>query len=81
MADRYTHAGQIGLLADRLDNLIGAMQLPLPAHMHLEGLRVALPEIRNALRLIYTAETGEDPWSTHPYGVLASDQPQGENRG
>jgi hypothetical protein len=76
VADRYTHAEQIGRLADRVDNLAHALQLPLPAAMHVEQLRAALPEIRDALRLIYTAETGDDPWSTHPRGVMASDGSQ-----
>lgn len=59
-------AEQIGLAADRVDNLIGALQLPLPAQMHVDQLRRALPELRDTLRLIYIAETGEDPWGTHP---------------
>jgi hypothetical protein len=68
--DRYAHAEQVGQLADRIDNLLGAMQLPLPPAMHVQQLRVALPQIRDVLRLIYTAETGEDPWCTHPAAAL-----------
>jgi hypothetical protein len=67
--NRYTHAEQLGRLADRVDNLAHALQLPMPAAMHVAQLRAALPEIRDALRLIYTAETGEDPWGTHPRGA------------
>lgn len=55
-------AGQIAAVEKRVDNLIGAMQLPMPPALHLEQLKSALPEIRDTLRLIYTAETGEDPW-------------------
>lgn len=40
----------VGEQADTLDNLIGAMKLPLPAHIHLEALRGALPNVRDALR-------------------------------
>lgn len=57
---------QIGKAADRVDNLIGALQLPLPAQMHVDQLKIALPELRDMLRLIYIAETGEDPWATNP---------------
>jgi hypothetical protein len=55
-------ADQIASVERRIDNLIGAMQLPMPPVFHLERLKVALPEIRDTLRLIYIAETGEDPW-------------------
>jgi hypothetical protein len=78
--DRYTHAEQIGRLADRVDNLAHALQLPMPAAMHVAQLRAALPEIRDALRLIYTAETGEDPWSTHPHGVGVGGGGQGKDK-
>jgi hypothetical protein len=60
------HSELIGQVADRLDNLIGALQLPLPPQIHVAQLGRALPEVRDTLRLIYIAETGEDPWATHP---------------
>jgi hypothetical protein len=53
---------QLGLLADRIDNLLGAMQLSMPAQFHLDQLKAALPGLRDQLRLIYIAESGEDPW-------------------
>jgi hypothetical protein len=52
----------------------------MPAAMHVAQLRAALPEIRDALRLIYTAETGEDPWSTHPHGVGVGGGGQGKDK-
>ena len=58
------HSEQIGRLADKVDSLIHAAQLPLPAQFHLDQLRAALPEIRETLRLIYIAQTGENPWET-----------------
>ena len=63
------HSEKIGQLADRVDNLFHALQLPLPPALHVQQLRVALPQIRDALRLIYTAQMGEDPWETHPPDV------------
>lgn len=59
-------AEQIASVAERLDNLIGALQLPMPPQFHVDRLKHALPELRDTLRLIYIAETGDDPWSTHP---------------
>ena len=49
-------------VAETLDNLIGALQLPLPPAMHVDQLKVHLPELRDKLRAVYVAETGENPW-------------------
>jgi hypothetical protein len=35
---------------DRIENLLGALLLPLPPHIHLQGLRGNLPEIRDEMR-------------------------------
>lgn len=53
----------IGLLADRCDNLHGALSLPLPAAIHVEQMKRALPELRDALRTAYVVATGENPWT------------------
>jgi hypothetical protein len=57
---------QIGLLADKADNFHGASQLPLPPQMHVKQLSVGMKEIRNELREIHTAISGEDVWVNHP---------------
>jgi hypothetical protein len=57
------HAERIGLASDRLDNLLHAAQLPLPPRMHLEGILPALAEIRDELREVFVALTGENPWN------------------
>lgn len=62
----YESMEMLGTAADRIDSLLGAMSLPLPAQMHLEQLKLVLPEIRDQLRQVYKLETGDDPWSTHP---------------
>lgn len=36
--------------ADRIENLLCALDLPLPDRLHLQGLRGALPEIRDEIR-------------------------------
>lgn len=55
-------AERLGLAADRIDNLISAMRLPMSPQMHVEQLRAALPDIMKELREIYVALTGENPW-------------------
>jgi hypothetical protein len=57
---------QIGLLADKADNYHGASQLRLPPQMHVEQLSIGMKEIRDELREIHTAISGEDVWEHHP---------------
>lgn len=63
------HSEKIGQLADRVDNLVHALQLPLPPVLHVQQLREVLLQIRDALRLVYTEQMGEDHWETPPPGV------------
>jgi hypothetical protein len=58
----YENMERLGMLADRIDNLIGALQLAMPPQFHVEQLRSALPEIRDGLRNVYCVETGDNPW-------------------
>jgi hypothetical protein len=62
----YESMELLGMQADRIDDLIGALALPLPDSLHVQALREALPGIRNRLRRVYVLETGDDPWATHP---------------
>lgn len=55
-------AEDLGKAADTVDNLIHAMMLPMPATVHLQALKESLPALRDRLRAIYIAETGENPW-------------------
>lgn len=57
---------QLGEASDSLDSLIAAMQLPMPAKFHLDMLKATLPKIVEQMRAVYVAETGINPWSTHP---------------
>jgi hypothetical protein len=68
MSNTTTHplAQVVGETADTIDSLVHAMKLPMPATTHLEALRVTLPRIVETLRKVYVAETGENPWATHP---------------
>lgn len=55
---------QVGESVDTLDNLIGAMKLPLPGELHLKALRESLPDLREKLRNAYVQATGEDHWTS-----------------
>jgi len=55
---------KIGMLTDRLDNLIKALELPIPAKMHVEIIERILPDIRDDIRKAIIAESGENPWKT-----------------
>jgi hypothetical protein len=57
---------QIGLLADKANNFTGAAQLPLPPKMHVEQLSIGMADIRDELRGLYQAITGDNPWEHHP---------------
>lgn len=59
----YESMEKLGMLSDRIDNLLGAMKLALPAQFHLDRLKAALPEIRDGMREVYKLETGDDPWA------------------
>lgn len=52
----------LGQQIDSLDNLAHALKMPIPAQMHVDQLRRALPEAVAELRRLFTMVTGEDPW-------------------
>lgn len=56
-------AERIGTLADKCDNMHAASKMPLPADVHLPILRTSLLDLRDELRAIHVAMTGENPWS------------------
>jgi hypothetical protein len=60
----YENMERLGMAADTLDNLLHALNLPLPPAMHVAQLKAALPDLVKALREVYVAETGDNPWST-----------------
>jgi hypothetical protein len=53
---------QIAEMIDRLENLNGALQLPLRAEMHVDQLKKALPEVIAKLKEAYVYEFNDNPW-------------------
>jgi hypothetical protein len=53
---------QFGEAIDQLENLNGALQLPLRAEMHVNQLKLALPEVIEKLKAAYVHEFGDNPW-------------------
>jgi hypothetical protein len=52
----------LGLAIDRIDNIANGLKLPLPDAMHLQQLKILLPEIVQELKLGFIEATGENPW-------------------
>lgn len=56
---------ELGQIADQIDNLCGAMKLPLPAATHVQQLSRALPEVSKKIKALVAALGGYDPWDEH----------------
>lgn len=56
----------LGKLADKVNNLHGALQLPMPPQFHVEQMQRELPELRDELRSLVREVSGEDPWEGQP---------------
>lgn len=54
---------KLAQLKDRLDNLIVALVLPVPANFHVKQMREELPGISKEIKDIYISEGGEDVWN------------------
>ncbi len=53
---------EVGRAVDTLENLIAGQVMPMPDRLHLEGLRGALPPLRDRLKAAYIQAVGSDPW-------------------
>ena len=53
---------ELGQAIDRVDNLDGALQLPMPAQFHVDQLKKLIPECVRDLRAAFVKVTGENPW-------------------
>lgn len=61
-AEQREAAENLGSEIDRLENLGGALALPMPAAVHVQQLREAIPDVARRLKEHYVALTGENPW-------------------
>jgi len=52
----------LGKIADSIDNIMAATELPLPPAMHLEQIKYRLPEWSAQIKGIYVELCGENPW-------------------
>lgn len=53
---------KLGILIDSIESLSHALQLPLPPQMHVEQLKVILPEKVKEFKEVFIEITGENPW-------------------
>lgn len=53
---------KLGLLIDKIDNLAHAVQIDVPAHLHVDSLKTILPEVTEELKQEFINITGENPW-------------------
>lgn len=60
--NQLNNTDRIGKLADQVDNLIAATEIPMPPIFHLKNLVVELNKVSVELKDIYYSITGENPW-------------------
>lgn len=53
---------RIGELKDKISNLRGAMEIPMPAEFHLKQLKSELIEIEEQLKSTYIELSDCNPW-------------------
>ena len=47
---------------EKIDNLRGALEIPMPAGFHVNQMKRELEEVSNQLKRIYVEEEDENPW-------------------
>ena len=55
-------SNEIGELKDKVDNLRGALEIPMPAQFHVAQMKTQLEEISEKLKGIYIEMTDENIW-------------------
>jgi hypothetical protein len=59
MEDKFEKLGQ---LIDSIDSLASALELPMSAFVHLQQMKILLPEKVQELKDVFIEITGENPW-------------------
>ena len=57
------HENKLGELKDKVDNLLGSLELPMPADFHVKMMKEQLKDISQEIRDIYIEIVGHDPWN------------------
>ena len=52
---------EFGEIIDRIDNLLDALELPMPAEFHVNQMKHALSDMSEKMKRIYVEEEGENP--------------------
>lgn len=47
---------------EKIDNLRGALEIPMPAGFHVNQMKRELEEVSDKLKRIYVEEEDENPW-------------------
>jgi hypothetical protein len=55
-------AEEFGETIDSIDNLLAALNIPIPAETHVSQMRTSLKEVSEKLKKIYVKNEGENPW-------------------
>lgn len=53
---------KIAEISDSIDNLVHAMNIPMPDEFHLKALKSSLPEKVKELQQVYIDIASENPW-------------------
>jgi len=53
---------ELGKIADSIDNIICALEMPLPDKLHLAMVKTKLKEWSKDIKSLYTAISGDNPW-------------------
>lgn len=54
---------ELAEVIDTIDNLLGALEIPMSADFHVKQIKYELKEVSDKLKRIYVEEEDEDPWS------------------
>lgn len=46
-----------------IDNLLGVLEIPMPAEFHVKQMKYELKEVSEKLKQIYVEEEDKNPWS------------------
>ena len=63
----YTHLDvykrqEFAEVIEKIDNLRGALEIPMPAGFHVNQMKRELEEVSDKLKRIYVEEEDENPW-------------------